>query len=244
MDSRPLSGGKMVVKTGAKSSAPLRRLSSLEMKGLEADKAVAPHYQWPTANSSSRARVQFKPLTPNACKYGRKSSLLGSRTSEKSPVKINRLKSLERTPLKIDALKPSRAPGFLKLKAPKSDLCSKMPTSIILAQPYGSCGAPHVKQFLASRRTKTSFKFLTEHGADTGHGVDSDSVSEREAIVCCGENTREEDAEEVWNKSDYDPRLEDCQVVDCDDYDDDGLLFESGDSHGNDGILIDEISIG
>ncbi|GLJ53834.1 hypothetical protein SUGI_1149170 [Cryptomeria japonica] len=337
----------MVVKTGAKSSterASLRRLSSLEkkggrkspggrivkeLKGLDAEKAVAPHYQRPTANSSSQARVQFKPLTqspsphfnkvrrsslglesPDVCKYGRKSSLLGSRSSEKSPVKINRLKpskSLEKTPLKINGLKTSRvfdkSPGLLKLKTPKSDLscktlnvardtCSSNCKHVVKGGdltispeprcPYHYCSLNHldrveppsVKQFLASRRrllrTQKSFKWVgltpvpkgsgvgansvddigpgvdTDIVIDTGHGVDIDSVVDTGQGLCvggCGDNTREEDAAEVWKKSDDDPRPEDCQIVDCDDYDDDGLLFESGDNHGHYWIPIEEISM-
>ncbi|GLJ15431.1 hypothetical protein SUGI_0253360 [Cryptomeria japonica] len=162
----------MAMKTGAKSSTE-RALSSLEkrssivkeMRSLEADKAVVPHYQWPTANSSNRAREKFKPFTQSPpphftkCRrsllgdVGRKSSLLGSRTSEKSSVQINGLKpskSFQKTALKIDALKLSRAHGM---------------------EP------PSVKQFLASRReSESNFAIQFNIPRDVHSPIDKSSL--------------------------------------------------------------------
>ncbi|GLJ15432.1 hypothetical protein SUGI_0253370 [Cryptomeria japonica] len=174
----------MVVKTTAKSSTE-RALSNLEkrspivkgMRGLEADKAVVPHYQWPTANSSNRAREKFKPLTQSPpphfskCRRsllglesldaGRKSSLLGSRTIEKSHVQINGFKpfkSLKKTALKTDALKPSRAHRV---------------------EP------PFVKQFLASKRTQNSLTAVPDrrHGLSEANSSLKGEIKEQDGCI-------------------------------------------------------------
>ncbi|KAH9315207.1 hypothetical protein KI387_023834 [Taxus chinensis] len=273
--------------------------------------AKTPHYRRPTANSSNQARVHLKPLpasspfkfskvrrfplgsqSPDAGKYVaenvRKSSLLGSKSSDRSPVKISGLKlskSLEKTSVKINGLKPSKAiektPGLLKPKTPRSGLCSK-PSNVARDTcssnckhvvkvggftispeprcPYHYCSLNHldhveppsVKQFLATRRrflrTQKSFRWvgLTPVSGDTGDGVETECVADTGQklwVVGHVNDTKEEDALGVGSKSDDDPRPGDCQIVDCHDYNDDGLLFESGECHGNDVMQIDKSSM-